>query len=168
MDTAFWEATGWSLPETLEMVRMISRLVSAALLGALIGGEREWHGMEAGLRTHMLVALGAALFTFVPLEAGGGTQEIAAIVRGIAPGIGFIGAGAILKLAAEREIKGLTTAGSVWLTAAVGYSAGAGFMWSALVAALISLFVLIVLGWFESAFPRRTRKLENDTRTLDK
>ncbi len=149
----WWEATGWAVPESLEIVRMMSRLLSAALFGALIGGEREWQGMEAGLRTHMLVALGAALFTFVPLEAGGGPAEIAAIVRGIASGIGFIGAGAILKLAAEREIKGLTTAGSIWLTAAVGYSAGAGFMWSALVATLISLFILLVLGWVKPWFP---------------
>lgn len=161
MDT-WWEATGWTAPQSLEMVRMISRLLSAAVLGALIGGEREWQGMEAGLRTHMLVALGAALFTFVPIEAGGGAQEIAAIARGIAPGIGFIGAGAILKLAAEREIKGLTTAGSIWLTASVGFSAGAGYMWSALVATLTSLFILVVLGWFEEwFFPSKPKTNDN-------
>lgn len=166
MDT-WWEASGWATPDELKMVGTLSRLGSAALFGAIIGGEREWHGMEAGLRTHMLVALGAALFTWIPLEAGGGAAEMASIVRGIASGIGFIGAGAILKLAAEREIKGLTTAGGIWLTAAVGYAAGAGYMWSGLVAVLISLFVLVVLGWCEKSFPRRDSRTCDDVRTFD-
>lgn len=156
----WWEATGWAIPPTLELARTVSCLVSATVLGAIIGGEREWHGMEAGLRTHMLVALGAAIFTLVPLQAGGGAAEIAAVVRGVASGIGFIGAGAILKLAAEREIKGLTTAASIWLTAAVGYAVGAGSMWLALLATVLSLFVLLVLGRIEARFERQRRRGE--------
>lgn len=173
MDT-WLEATGWTLPEGLQLVRTISSIGSAALFGAMIGAEREWQGMEAGLRTHILVAMGAALFTAIPLEAGGGAPELAAIVRGIASGIGFIGAGAILKLAAEREIKGLTTAGSIWLTAAVGFAAGGGYMWTGLITVVISLFVLIVLAWAKPLFPsnqktsdgsRPSRKRKGGTET---
>jgi putative Mg2+ transporter-C (MgtC) family protein len=154
----WWEATGWAQPEGLELVRLVSRLASAAVLGSIVGFEREMHGMEAGLRTHMLVALGAALFILIPVADDGSAAELAHVVKGVASGIGFIGAGAILKLAAEREIKGLTTAASIWLTAAVGLAAGAGQMWSALISVLLSLFILAVLGRFEERFskPRST------------
>lgn len=168
----WYEATGWMLPENLELVRACSRLISAVVLGALVGIEREIHGMEAGLRTHILVALGAALFTYLPLQHGGGDAELAAVVRGIASGIGFIGAGAILKLAAEREIKGLTTAASVWLTAAVGMGTGAGMMWPALISVLLSLFVLAILGQWENRFQHVLKKNNraealDDTRTFN-
>ena len=151
----WWQATGWALPEGIELVRLVSRLASAAVLGSIVGIEREVHGMEAGLRTHMLVALGAALFVLVPIADNGSGAELAQVVKGVASGIGFIGAGAILKLAAEREIKGLTTAASIWLTAAVGLAAGAGQMWSALLSVLLSLFILAVLGRIERQFSRQ-------------
>lgn len=153
----WWEATGWALPEQLELVRLVSRLASAAVLGSIVGVEREMHGMEAGLRTHMLVALGAALFVLVPVADNGNAADLAQVVKGVASGIGFIGAGAILKLAAEREIKGLTTAASIWLTAAVGLAAGAGQMWSALISVLLSLFILAVLGRIEARFSKQPR-----------
>jgi putative Mg2+ transporter-C (MgtC) family protein len=106
------------------------------------------------------------------LQHGGGDAELAAVVRGIAPGIGFIGAGAILKLAAEREIKGLTTAASIWLTAAVGMATGAGMMWPALISVLLSLFVLAVLGQWENRFQHVLKKRDraealDDTRTFN-
>jgi putative Mg2+ transporter-C (MgtC) family protein len=148
------EASGWALPETLDTVRFCSRLLSAVVLGGIVGIEREFHGTEAGLRTHILVALGAALFTFVPLHLGG-ENEIGGVVRGLAPGIGFIGAGAILKLTDKREIWGLTTAASVWLTAAIGFAVGASYMWPALLSVLVSVFVLWVLGRFERAMAKR-------------
>jgi putative Mg2+ transporter-C (MgtC) family protein len=143
------EASGWALPQTLDVVMLASRSLSAAVFGAAIGWERQLHGREAGLRTHMLVALGAALFVLTPLLAGGDAADIAGVIRGIAPGIGFIGGGAILKLASEHDIKGLTTAASIWLTSAVGVAAGAGKMWAAMVAVLLSLFILAVLAKFE-------------------
>src|SRR5690606_42058828 len=85
----------------------------------------------------------------------GNAADLAQVVKGVASGIGFIGAGAILKLAAEREIKGLTTAASIWLTAAVGLAAGAGQMRSALLSVLLSLFILAVLGRLERQFSRQ-------------
>jgi putative Mg2+ transporter-C (MgtC) family protein len=122
---------------------MGSRLLTAVVLGGVIGWEREIRGRAAGLRTHMLVALGSALFTLVPLESG--SQDLANIVKGVAAGIGFLGAGAILKLTAEREIKGLTTAGSIWLTAAMGVACGAGKMWIALASIVLSIVILAVV-----------------------
>ena len=97
---------------------MLVRLVAAALLGGVIGAEREAGGKAAGLRTHMLVSLGAALFVIAPQQAGLGGASLVSIVQGVAAGIGFIGAGTILKLTEREEIKGLTTAASIWLTAA--------------------------------------------------
>jgi putative Mg2+ transporter-C (MgtC) family protein len=144
------EEAGWELPPAATLVRLFSRLLSAVLLGALVGLERERRGMAAGLRTHMMVALGAALFTLVPIEVGGSTAaDLAQVVKGIAAGVGFLGGGAILKLAAEREIKGLTTAASIWLTAAVGMASGAGKMWMALMSVAISLIILAALAPLE-------------------
>jgi putative Mg2+ transporter-C (MgtC) family protein len=151
MDTWLQES-GWALPESIEFVRFLSRLVFAAVFGACIGLEREWQGMEAGLRTHMLVALGSALFVVIPLEAGGTTEDLSHVIKGITSGIGFIGAGAILKLAAEREIKGLTTAASIWLTAAVGVAAGGGQMWPALASVVMALIILAVLDKIEQRY----------------
>jgi len=122
--------------------------LSAAVFAAIVGMERERRGMAAGLRTHMLVAVGCAVFTMIPMVADEGTidpQVMSQIVRGVASGIGFLGAGAILKLPEDRLIKGLTTAATIWLTAAIGVAAGAGKMWLALVAVLLSLVILVIL-----------------------
>ena len=121
------------LPDAVEAIRVILRLLVAMLLGAVVGYEREQTRKAAGLRTHVLVSLGSALFVLAPLQAGMPTADVSRIVQGVAAGIGFIGAGAILKLTAEREIKGLTTAASIWMTAAAGIAAGLGeFMLAAL------------------------------------
>jgi putative Mg2+ transporter-C (MgtC) family protein len=148
MDLWLAEA-GWEAPSGPTLVRIGSRLLSAVIFGALVGIERERRGMAAGLRTHMMVCLGAALFTIVPLEVGG-FVDLTQVVKGLAAGIGFLGGGAILKLAAEREIKGLTTAASIWLTAAVGMSAGAGKMWIALIAVVLSVVILALLSPLEA------------------
>jgi putative Mg2+ transporter-C (MgtC) family protein len=105
------------------------RLVVAALLGALIGVEREIHGHPAGMRTHLLVALGSAIFTVLSIYAFVGTTgtsplDPSRVAAQIVSGIGFLGAGAIIKDGAS--IRGLTTAASLWATAAIGLAAGAG------------------------------------------
>jgi putative Mg2+ transporter-C (MgtC) family protein len=104
------------------------RLVLAAVLGALIGAEREIHGHPAGIRTHMLVALGSGLFTVLSIHGFGQGPGVpidpTRIAAQIVSGIGFLGAGAILK--DGIVIRGLTTAASLWATAAVGMAAGAG------------------------------------------
>ena len=135
----------FSLPTTEYAIRVAVRLAAAALLGGLIGFEREWVGKSAGLRTHMTVAVGCAAFMLIALEtdpdAGSGSRA----VQGIAAGIGFIGAGTILKRDHESDIKGLTTAATIWLTAAVGAAAGAGHGWLALISVLIAFLILSIL-----------------------
>lgn len=135
-------AAEFMLPEPGALVRVVLRLGVALMVGALIGWDRERRDADAGLRTHMLVALGAALFVVVPLEAGMNQEALSRVVQGLVSGIGFIGAGAVLKNADEGRIRGLTTAGSIWVTAALGLAAGMG---QASVALLGTLLVLIVL-----------------------
>jgi len=137
------------LPEWTEVTRVVGRLLLAALLGGLLGYERERGGKAAGLRTHMLVALGAALFTIAPLEAGMTLSDLSRVFQGIATGIGFIGAGTILKRTELQEIKGLTTAAGIWLTAAVGVAVGAGPLWIPIVGAVLALIILSVLVYAE-------------------
>ena len=135
---------GIQAPDWIPAVKVSLRLVVAALLGGLLGWDRERRHRAAGFRTHILIAMGAALFTAVPLQVD--TDDPgrlhSELVRGIAAGIGFLGAGAILKMSQRREIRGLTTAASVWTTAAIGFSAGAGWITVAVVAALFSWVVL--------------------------
>ena len=105
----------------------------------------ESRGQSAGLRTHMLVALGAALFVLVPLQVGISTADLSRVLQGVIAGIGFLGAGAIIKLNVEQEIRGLTTAASIWLTAAIGVAAGMGRMSTAILTTTFALFILAVL-----------------------
>ena len=139
----------FAVPDLAQFVRVVVRLGMAALLGGVLGFEREQVGKSAGLRTHMLVSLGAALFTVASVEAGMSVADLSRVFQGIAAGIGFIGAGAILKLTSEQEIRGLTTAASLWLTAAAGTAAGAGYLWIPIVGVLLALIVLSALGRVE-------------------
>jgi putative Mg2+ transporter-C (MgtC) family protein len=133
------------ISDPAQMTRVFIRLTVAVVLGGLLGYERELRGTSAGLRTHMLVALGSALFIVVPLEAGISQNDISRVLQGVTAGIGFLGAGAIIKLDREQEIKGLTTAASIWLTAAIGVAAGMGREATAVLSALFALFILSVL-----------------------
>jgi putative Mg2+ transporter-C (MgtC) family protein len=130
------------LPDTTQVARVVVRLFVAGILGALLGAERESVGKAAGLRTHMLVALGAALFVLIPVEFGFQEGDLGRVIQGVATGIGFLGAGTILKRREESEITGLTTAAAIWLTAAVGLAAGVGRVWLAIVGALSAWVIL--------------------------
>jgi putative Mg2+ transporter-C (MgtC) family protein len=139
---------GW--PDSAQAARVVVRLVIAALLGAAIGIQRERANKPAGLRTHMLVALGAALFVLASAESGMPPEDLSRVVQGLATGIGFLGAGAILKRTAEREISGLTTAAGIWLTAAIGVAAGLGRWGAAVLGVLLTLLILAVIGRLEA------------------
>ncbi len=139
---------GW--PDAAQFARITTRLVFAALMGAVVGIERERVGKPAGLRTHMLVALGAALFVVAGRESGMSGEDLSRILQGICAGIGFIGAGAILKNERAEEVTGLTTAAGIWMTAAVGVTAGLGLWGSALLSVLLTWIILSLLGHFES------------------
>ncbi len=145
-----------ALPETSQTLIVILRIVVAGLLGAVIGGERQAEGKAAGLRTHMLVAIGAALFVIAPGQAGAAAADISRVIQGVAAGIGFIGAGTILKLTDRGEIRGLTTAASIWLTAAVGIAAGTSPLWVAVLGSGCAWVVLAVLGKLERPRPNRS------------
>lgn len=128
-----------------EAYRVFIRLFLAALFGGLLGYEREYRGKAAGLRTHMLVCIGAALFVLVPLQADLARDDITRVIQGIVTGIGFLGAGTILKGGSVREVHGLTTAAGIWITAAIGVAVGFGHVATAAVTTLLALVVLIVM-----------------------
>jgi putative Mg2+ transporter-C (MgtC) family protein len=128
-----------------DITRIILRLLVAVVLGGMLGYERESVGASAGLRTHMLVSLGAALFVLIPLQAGMEVGDLSRVLQGVTAGIGFIGAGAILKHSHKDDVKGVTTAASVWLTAAIGIAAGMGREATAVLSALFALVILAIL-----------------------
>jgi putative Mg2+ transporter-C (MgtC) family protein len=129
----------------------VVRLLAAMILGAIIGVQRERIGKPAGLRTHMLVAMGSALFVLGSSPVGMSMEGLSRVIQGIATGIGFIGAGAILKLLDQREVEGLTTAAGIWMTAAVGVAAGMGRIGIAFLSVILAWIVLAVLGRIEAA-----------------
>jgi putative Mg2+ transporter-C (MgtC) family protein len=149
MDVIFEEILS-GLPDGRQMVSLVTRLLTAMILGALVGAQRERSGKPAGLRTHMLVAMGGALFVLGPLEAGMELEGISRVIQGIVTGIGFIGAGAILKLQDKREIEGLTTAAGIWMTAAVGIAAGLGRWGLALASTVLTWTTLALIGKIET------------------
>lgn len=133
------------LGDASDFTRMVVRLLVAAFVGAILGYERETSGASAGLRTHMLVAMGSALFVLIPLQAGMPLEDVSRVLQGVTAGVGFLGAGAILKSQSENQITGLTTAAGVWLTAAIGVAAGMGREGTAILSALFALVILGVL-----------------------
>ena len=131
---------------------MVLNLVIAAFLGGLIGLEREVGHRPAGLRTTMLVCVGSALFTVLSIHAfpSAGDVSDARVAAQIVAGIGFLGAGTVWR--AQDHVKGLTTAASLWVAAAIGMAVGAGFGVLALAATVITLFILAVMQRLERRF----------------
>ena len=137
------------IPDAAQAARIVVRLALAALLGGLIGFEREKKGKAAGLRTMMLVSLGAAVFVLIIQQSGGTSADVSRVIQGLVTGIGFLGAGTILNHGDEGHIQGLTTAASIWLTAAIGIAAGLGRESTAILTTALALVVLAVLPRFE-------------------
>jgi putative Mg2+ transporter-C (MgtC) family protein len=138
-----------SLPDATQMASFTIRLLAAMVLGAVIGLQRERTGKPAGLRTHILVSLGAALFVLAPLESGMDHDALSRVIQGLVTGIGFLGAGAILKLQEKREVEGLTTAAGIWMTAAIGLAVGLGRLGLAIVSMILTWVTLSLLGQLE-------------------
>jgi putative Mg2+ transporter-C (MgtC) family protein len=147
-----------NVPDLQHLVRITIRLFAALLIGTAIGLQRELTHKPAGLRTHMLVGLGTALFIVGAEEYGMEGDSIAKIVQGLATGIGFLGGGAILKLTSEKEIHGLTTAAGIWMTAAASAAAALGQLAVALVGTAFGLLILIVFRRIEKGLGHRVRK----------
>jgi putative Mg2+ transporter-C (MgtC) family protein len=154
MNILLEELTG-GLPDTTQFAHIIIRLLAAMLLGAIIGYQRERAGKAAGLRTHMLVAMGSALFVLGSAAAEMSTEGLSRVIQGIATGIGFIGAGSILKRQEEREIEGLTTAAGIWMTAAVGVTVGLGRLGLALLSVILTWVVLSLFGYLSARIAKK-------------
>ena len=149
------------IKDLTELFRMMIRLLLAAILGGLLGLERESSGKNAGIRTHMLVAMGAALFVLVSQQAGIGPADNSRVLQGIIAGVGFLGAGTILKGDAEGQVKGLTTAAGIWLTAAIGVAAGLGQEATAVLTTALALLVLWAIPMLHDKWVRSaTRKAD--------
>jgi putative Mg2+ transporter-C (MgtC) family protein len=135
-----------SIPDLTDLTRILGRLAVALLIGAAVGWQRESAHKSIGMRTHMLVALGTALLLVSAGDAGMTNAELSRVIQGIITGIGFLGGGAILKLTQEHQIRGLTTAASVWLTAGASAAAGLGQIAAALIGLAVGLAVLGLVG----------------------
>ena len=142
----FWQELNFGIPDLQQLARIIIRLLAAILLGAIIGYERERAGKAAGFRTHILVTLGTCLFVLACAGSGMDSDGLSRVIQGIVTGIGFLGAGSILKLNQERDIQGLTTAAGIWMTAAIGVAVGLGEIGLALLGTILTMIVLVILG----------------------
>lgn len=139
------------LPDATTITIISLRLLTAALLGGILGYERERKARSAGVRTHMLVAVGAALFVLGPLQAGMEIADMSRVIQGVVQGIGFLGAGAIIVRRTQHQVEGLTTAASIWATAGIGVLAGLGLEATAILSTVI---VLIILAAVPRVVPR--------------
>lgn len=134
------------LGSAAEITQLVVRLLLAALLGGVLGLQREQQGKPAGLRTHMLVASASSLIVVVSLQYGMDDDALARVLQGLLAGVGFVCAGAILKLEKEEQVHGLTTAASVWITAAIGVAAGLGREMTAALSTVLVLGILALEG----------------------
>lgn len=144
-----WDELFFGLPDGAHLAHAVIRLFAAVILGAVIGIERERSGKPAGVRTHILVTLGTTVFVLASAGSGMNSDGLSRVVQGLTTGIGFLGGGAILKLASERDIQGLTTAAGIWMTAAIGVAIGLGSLGLAIITTLVTVAVLTVLGKIE-------------------
>jgi putative Mg2+ transporter-C (MgtC) family protein len=127
------------------LLEMILRFLLAVALGAGIGYQRERAGKTAGLRTHILVSSGAALFTLVSIYGFSGTAvDISRVAAAVVVGVGFIGAGVIFQGRHEEEVAGLTTAATIWVTAGIGLAAGAGMYLVSVIATAVAVGILLL------------------------
>lgn len=143
MDILIEELTT-GIPDTKQCIQVILRILTAAVLGAVVGFERQKTGKEAGMRTHMLVCIGAALLVIAPLESDMTSSDVSRIIQGLITGIGFLGGGTIIKLHEKREVKGMTTAAGIWMTAAIGITAGLGRLGLAILATFLTWTILYI------------------------
>jgi putative Mg2+ transporter-C (MgtC) family protein len=156
-----WQELSAGFDDGAQLVRVLLRVIAATILGAIVGFEREKAGKPAGLRTHVLVCLGTAV---VVLACSGARMDMAGlsrVIQGIVTGIGFIGAGSILKLNEERDIRGLTTAAGLWMTAAIGIAVGLGELGLAVISTVLTLIILALVHVWELRAEARMSEKRN-------
>ena len=153
----FWEGvrSGWfDFPSGVPVGQIVGRMLTAVVLGGVLGFERRLEGKAAGPRTHMLVALGTAFFVLACDQTGMSSADLSRVVQGVAAGIGFLGAGTIIKQSEEGQIRGLTTAADIWLTASVGVAVGLGHLGAAAIITVMAFLILYLVGKVEERYSR--------------
>jgi putative Mg2+ transporter-C (MgtC) family protein len=156
----FWQELTSGLQDIQQLKHVVLRMFAAVVLGALVGYERERAGKPAGFRTHILVCLGTAVVVLACSRIGMSNDALSRVIQGIVTGIGFIGAGSILKLDQQRDIQGLTTAAGLWMTAAIGTAVGLGSLGVAILATVATLIVLALSGIQERRNAKNRRDAE--------
>jgi len=151
-----WHELTAGMADRGHLAIVLLRTITAVILGGIVGVQREKVGKPAGLRTHMLVSLGTAVVVLSCQGVGMEMDGLSRVIQGIVTGIGFVGAGTILKLTDQREIQGLTTATGLWMTAAIGVAVGLGALGIAVIATLLTVLVLSLQG-VEEALNKRSK-----------
>jgi putative Mg2+ transporter-C (MgtC) family protein len=151
-----WHELTSGMADRGHLAIVLLRTVMAVVLGGIVGVQREKVGKPAGLRTHMLVSLGTAVVVLACIGGGMNIDGLSRVIQGIVTGIGFIGAGTILKLTDKREIQGLTTAAGLWMTAVIGVAVGLGALGLAVIATVLTVIVLS-LGGLEEALNKKAK-----------
>ena len=163
MDLLLQEVTA-GMHNLRDVLSVSLRLFFAAVVGGVIGFERERAGKAAGLRTHMLVSVGTAIFVIAPMQLGFEQDALSRIIQGLVTGIGFLGGGAILKLQNKGDVEGLTTAAGIWLTAGLGVAVGLGVGVATGTAATGGLWLPESHGFaMATRIPTTTRKISRPT-----
>lgn len=157
-----WQELTYGLQDRGHLAIVMLRVFTAILLGGIVGIERERAGKPAGLRTHMLVSLGTAVVVLACSGAAMSMEGLSRVIQGIVTGIGFIGAGSILKLDEERHIEGLTTAAGLWMTAAVGVAVGLGALGVAVIGTIVTLIVLALEGVIDRRISGKPSKKQDN------
>jgi putative Mg2+ transporter-C (MgtC) family protein len=157
----FWEELSYGFPDLRQFAHVIIRLIAAVVLGAAIGLQRERMGKPAGIRTHILATLGTTVFVLACIGYGMKEDALSRVIQGITTGIGFLGAGAILKLDETRDIKGLTTAASIWVSSGIGVAVALGGLGLAMLTTILALIVLAIIGRLESRYFNNDKKPED-------
>lgn len=164
--TPLWQELSAIVPQPDKLVRVALRLVAALIIGTVIGFQRELTHKPAGLRTHLLVALGTALLVVAAVNSDMKSADVSRVIQGLITGIGFLGGGTILKLTREHEILGLTTAAGIWLTAAASVAAGLGEFAAAFIGVFFALIVLTAIGKLGERTADRSESDSTDRHSL--
>ncbi len=157
----FWQELTSGLPDQKQLAQSVIRLLAAVVLGGIIGIQRERANKPAGLRTHILVTLGTCLIVLACTAFGMNSDGLSRVIQGIVTGIGFVGAGSILKINEDRDVQGLTTATSVWIAAGIGVAVGLGTLGLAIIGTAVALIVLAFVGSIEFRMHARRHKNVN-------
>lgn len=144
-----WQELSFGFGDMQQFVRVVIRLLAAAVLGGAIGFEREQKGKPAGFRTHILVTLGTCVAVLAGTGYGMNSDGVSRVIQGLVTGIGFIGAGSIIKQRDEGHVHGLTTSAGIWVAAAIGIAVGLGELGLAILTTVIALIVLAIIGKVE-------------------